>query len=561
MKKGKSKKPTSPVPPKKQGTKQVVGKPLLTESLVKYITYGCLTIILLLVILVRYRLLGFPLERDEGEYALMGQLILKGIPPYEMAYNMKLPGTYYVYALIMSIFGQTTIGIHLGLMLVNMSTIILMFFLGKKLVNTNVGLLAAASYAILSLSPGVVGFVAHATHFIVLFSLAGLLALLKYQEKQSLYYLALSGFCFGLSFIMKQQAIFFMVFGPIAYWIIEKKRLPFNLKNSLFRFLLFGGALVLPYLIVLMSAWLTGTFDKFWHWTFEYAQQYVTVKNNNDPLINLKDEFPYVSEGFRMFWVMGLLGLVFLFFSKGTRAHRWIILLFTITCIACVVPGLYFRSHYFITSLPALALLVAIAFNFLQEQLSKLNMAWLGVLPFLFFGYIFYHGISKHQDAFFKDDLGYLSFKSYGPANPFRESVEVAKFVAANSTKDDKIAVLGSEPQICFYSDRLPATGYIYTYALMENQPYSKNMQMDMISEIERNKPKIFIYVNSPVSWLVKQNSTKDIFDWYRQYMENYNLVGMIELNPTGEATYTWRDALAGYEYKSNSQIWIYERK
>ena len=43
------------------------------------------------VIAIRIRLLGIPLERDEGEYAYAGQLMLQGIPPYEFAYNMKLP--------------------------------------------------------------------------------------------------------------------------------------------------------------------------------------------------------------------------------------------------------------------------------------------------------------------------------------------------------------------------------------------------------------------------------------------------------------------------------------
>jgi len=43
---------------------------------------------------VRIRLLGIPLERDEGEYAYAGQLFLQGIPPYKLAYSMKLPGTY-----------------------------------------------------------------------------------------------------------------------------------------------------------------------------------------------------------------------------------------------------------------------------------------------------------------------------------------------------------------------------------------------------------------------------------------------------------------------------------
>ena len=64
-------------------------------------------LVLLFVGFIRVRLLDLPLERDEGEYAYAGQLILQGIPPYELAYNMKLPGTYYACALGMAVFGQT----------------------------------------------------------------------------------------------------------------------------------------------------------------------------------------------------------------------------------------------------------------------------------------------------------------------------------------------------------------------------------------------------------------------------------------------------------------------
>jgi len=41
-------------------------------------------IVLGLVIAIRIRLLGIPLERDEGEYAYAGQLMLQGIPPYKL---------------------------------------------------------------------------------------------------------------------------------------------------------------------------------------------------------------------------------------------------------------------------------------------------------------------------------------------------------------------------------------------------------------------------------------------------------------------------------------------
>src|SRR5580698_4150326 len=92
-----------------------------------------LALILLATAIIRIRLLPIPLERDEGEYAYAGQLILQGIPPYSVASNMKLPGTYAAHAIIMAIFGQTIAGIHFGLLLVNAATILLVFALGQRL--------------------------------------------------------------------------------------------------------------------------------------------------------------------------------------------------------------------------------------------------------------------------------------------------------------------------------------------------------------------------------------------------------------------------------------------
>src|SRR5215469_13837236 len=73
-------------------------------------------VVLVLIAIIRLRLLEFPLERDEGEYAYTGQLMLQGIPPYQLVYNMKFPGTYAAYAVIMALFGQTPAGIHFGIL-------------------------------------------------------------------------------------------------------------------------------------------------------------------------------------------------------------------------------------------------------------------------------------------------------------------------------------------------------------------------------------------------------------------------------------------------------------
>ena len=46
---------------------------------------------------------------------------------------MKLPGTYLAYAALMAVFGQTTAGIHLGLLSVNLATIVLLFLMVREM--------------------------------------------------------------------------------------------------------------------------------------------------------------------------------------------------------------------------------------------------------------------------------------------------------------------------------------------------------------------------------------------------------------------------------------------
>src|SRR5436853_991547 len=107
-----------------------------------FLYFAILLVVVIFFGVIRWRLADVPLERDEGEYAYAGQLILKGVPPYKFAYNMKLPGTYAAYAFIMAVFGQTASGIHFGLLLINVASILLVFLLGKRLLDETAGVAA-----------------------------------------------------------------------------------------------------------------------------------------------------------------------------------------------------------------------------------------------------------------------------------------------------------------------------------------------------------------------------------------------------------------------------------
>src|SRR5712691_11237637 len=150
-------------------------------SLRRYWALGLLALIVVAAAGIRLRLLDIPLDRDEGEYAYFAQLLLDGIPPYAQAYNLKMPGIYAIYSVLLTVFGQTPAGIHLGLLVVNAVTTVLVFGVALRLFDARVAVVAAATFAALSSSPRLLFTAAYAEHFVLPPVLAGLLVLLEEQ--------------------------------------------------------------------------------------------------------------------------------------------------------------------------------------------------------------------------------------------------------------------------------------------------------------------------------------------------------------------------------------------
>ena len=237
----------------------MVSKTDINGKLVQFAWWALATIVFTLVVAIRIRLLGIPLERDEGEYAYAGQLILQGIPPYKLAYNMKFPGTYAAYGLIMSIFGQTIVGIHIGLLLINAASIIMIFFIGRRLFGLPAGVVAAGTYAVLSLSPAVLGLAAHASQFAMLPVLAGTLLLVSDRSDQRGFGREFaSGALFGIGVLMKQPAAFFIFFGAIYPVSNGIRRRASHLRRSLLRISIFSAGVIIPFGLTCLMLWHSG---------------------------------------------------------------------------------------------------------------------------------------------------------------------------------------------------------------------------------------------------------------------------------------------------------------
>jgi len=100
----------------------------------------------------------------------------------------------------------------------------------------------------------------------------------------------------------------------------------------------------------------------------------------------------------------------------------------------------------------------------------------------------------------------------------FSEAAAAAEYIKANAPEHAELAILGSEPEICFYSRRHSATSYIYMYPLMEEHEFALKMQEEMIGQISRARPEYVIYVDDDYSWLPRPDSEQKIFDWWKGY-------------------------------------------
>jgi hypothetical protein len=122
--------------------------------------------------------------------------------------------------------------------------------------------------------------------------------------------------------------------------------------------------------------------------------------------------------------------------------------------------------------------------------------------------------------------------------------------------------VVGSEPEIYFYAQRRSATGYIYTYPLMESQPYAISMQREMIGEIEANKPEYLVLVLYGNSWLARDSSDTEILSWAARYArESYEMAGLIQTLKDGQVLYYWGDEAGEHQGPLQQLLMIYKRK
>jgi 4-amino-4-deoxy-L-arabinose transferase-like glycosyltransferase len=511
---------------------------------------------------LRYPFLNIPLERDEGEYAYISNVIADGGLPYKDAFDQKPPAVFYLYYLVFLLFGKKVIALRLFAAFYNLFSVYFVYKIGKLIKGRDLGLISALIFAITSSERRLLGFSANTEIFMLLPSIAGVYYALAYLETKKISKVVVSGILLSISVLFKQPAFFNIVFVLcvlIFYGIINKEEICWHIKTPL----LISSAFALPLLLVSIYFYANNGFGEFKYQVFLHNLAYVGWDMPwNVAIKNLIDTLKFILSSQAVFWAMLLAGIVFMILKKQYTKYFAFLLAWFVLSFAAISLGKRFTLHYFEQLMPPLSLIAGTGFFSIASIFSKGKTPkplLIAVMVFLLIILVPYNA-NKAYSSYTPEELSYAIYSG----NPFNEDVTAAKYIGEKTSKEQTIFVVGSEPQIYFYTGRHSASKYIFFYPLTGGYSNALAKQKEVINDINAKKPEYIIYANYALSLGITPSSPAYIFEEVNKILQGYNLEALvIPQNPNITYTGAELDAI----FKRNTDIFnkeglfIYKRK
>ena len=128
--------------------------------------------------------------------------------------------------------------------------------------------------------------------------------------------------------------------------------------------------MILPFGMMCLLLFCAGVFREFWFWTVDYAQQYGTLVRLGEVSHVFVGVHEEAMERTGQYGHSRQAGTVAGLWNEGLRAGTLFCLGFLFFSALAVCPGLYFRHHYFIFVLPAVALLAGTGISALSSAVA-----------------------------------------------------------------------------------------------------------------------------------------------------------------------------------------------
>lgn len=493
-------------------------------------------LIFLGVLVLRIHFLPAPFERDEGEYAYGAQLLLQKAIPYKDFYSLKLPGIFVVYAALIAAFGPTITSVHVGLLLINVLNTLLIFLLARKLYDAKAALITSAAFSILACGLSVQGYFANSEQFAITPILLGFLLLMTAIQNKSAGLYVITGVFFSAGFIVKQHALLFS-FVALIYLTLAHKRCLVSYSMTTVRDLFwFYFGLAIPYVIMIGVFIYLGAFKDLWFWTVAYAREYITVSNPSHATVfqQFKDSFLPILRENPCIWTCAGLGALSIVIPSQCKQNIFPVLLTVFSALA-IMPGFYFRPHYFVFLLPAVALWVGVMVVWLSSVFEKMRIpaaAYVG--SFVVSGSLLISLLLSFT-RLLTTTPDQLNRQVYG-TGLFSIIQTIAYYCEQRTQPNDRIGMFANEPELYFYAQRRGATGFLYTYPLFENHRYQPVMLKKLADEMTQQRPILLVDIDEHAADVFSPTRVYAVSAWTRPFIQkNYVRLTRVQLIEGGQ--------------------------
>jgi hypothetical protein len=459
---------------------------------------------------IRLPYLSIPLERDEGEYAYIAQRMLAGEMPYRDAFDQKPPGIFAAYLLAFAIGDRSAEAIHLFAALWTAATLLALYAVLRRLAGALAAGFGALAFAVASADPRVLATAANTELFALLPLVGSTYCLVRALARDRAGWWVACGALTALACTFKQvaatQGLF--VLGVAASDALARAPGLWRTLARRFGWVALGVALVASPLLA-GFAW-AGLWSPFFDAVVAYNLRYVGALDWVAGVRNLAAAVATQAPSFAVAWGLAVVGALLPGVASG-RA-RGLLAAWWLASFAGAAFGLYFRPHYFVQLLPALAGLVGIALaSGIARSLAgpRASRAWLAAAAAA--ALILLPPLLANRGYRTANSPVALARALYG-YNPFPEAPRIGAYLRDTSGPDDTIFVLGSEPEILFYAERRSATRYIFVYPLTAGSPDAAERQREAIREVRARRPRYVVWVQLDASLLRRSHTDPFLF-------------------------------------------------
>ena len=405
--------------------------------------------ILALSALLRLASLHAPFDRDEGQYATIAQVILRGGLPYRDAIEIKPPGTFYLYALAIYIFGATIEAVRTFTAVYALLTAVAVYLVSRQIAGSRAALGATLLYGVFSTVPQLQG-ISNTEVFLVLPMIAGVWCFLQALDTRKRRYLYGAGLCASLAMLIK----------PVALPVVALEFLlipcfgsgPGRWKQAILDLAAFLAPVVACALATLCYFYLRGGLDDFLYWTVVVPRRYKDAEIFLVPPVSAVVR--YLHTALLVPALLGIPAAFWLALTRRTIPGLLPLLLILAVSLAVTLPGKN-HPHYFIMLIPFLAIPAGAGLVLITRLPRVPACLALAVVSGLFVfslweNYRFYTVYTPEEAV----------TATYG-SSIFVDSANLARYLKEHTSPQDYIFQWGFEPELYFLADRRCPNPYL----------------------------------------------------------------------------------------------------